>query len=73
MGFPGGSDGKESVYNAGDPNLIPGLERWPGDGNGYPLKYSCLDNSTDRGARQATVHGVTQMSFLAFYFLKINK
>ena len=73
MGFPGGSDGKESVYNAGDPNLIPGLERWPGDGNGYPLKYSCLDNSTDRGARQATVHGVTQRSFFAFYFLKINK
>ena len=49
MDFPGGSDGKESAYNAGDPNLIPGLERWPGDGNGYPLEYSCLDNSTDRG------------------------
>ena len=49
MGFPGGSDGKESAYNAGYPNLIPGLERWPGDGNGYPLEYSCLDNSTDRG------------------------
>ena len=43
-GFPGGSDGKESVGNAGDPGLIPGLERSPGEGNGYPLQYSCLEN-----------------------------
>ena len=43
-GFPGGSDGKESVGNAGDPGLIPGLERSPGEGNGYPLQCSCLEN-----------------------------
>ena len=42
MGFPGDSDGKESTCNAGDPGLIPGLGRVPGDGNGYPLQYSCL-------------------------------
>ena len=46
MGFPGGSDGKESTYSAGDPDSIPGLERSPGEGNGYPLQYSCLENST---------------------------
>ena len=44
MGFPGGSDGKESTYNAGDLGLIPGLGRSPGDGRGYPLQYSCLEN-----------------------------
>ena len=48
MGFPGGSDGKESTCNAGDPGLISGLGRHPGEGNGYPLKYSCLENSRDR-------------------------
>ena len=42
LGFPGGSDGKESAYNAEDLGLIPGLERSPGEGNGYPLQYSCL-------------------------------
>ena len=47
-GFPGGLDGKESACNAGDP--IPGLERSPGEGNGYPLQYSCLENSMDREA-----------------------
>ena len=40
MGFPGGSQGKESAYNAGDPGLVPGLGRFPGEGNGYPLQYS---------------------------------
>ena len=49
MGFPGGSDGNESTYSAGDPDSIPGLERSPGEGYGYPLQYSCLENSTDRG------------------------
>ena len=49
-GFPGGSGGKESVCNVGDPGLIPGLERSPGEGNGNPLQYSCLKNSMDRGA-----------------------
>ena len=58
--FPGGSDGKESACNAGDPSLIPGSGRSPGEWNGYTLQYSCLKNSTDRGAWQATVHGVTK-------------
>ena len=49
-GFPGGLDGKESASNRGDPGLIPGLGRFPGEGNGYPLQYSCLENSMDRGA-----------------------
>ena len=58
--FPGGSDGKASAYNVGDPGLIPGLGRSPGEGNGDPLPYSCLENPMDRKARQATVHGVTK-------------
>ena len=57
-GFPGGSDGKASAYNAGDPGLIPGLGRSPGEGNGNPLQYSCLEKPRDRGAWRATVHGV---------------
>ena len=52
------SAGKESACNAGDPGLIPGLERSPGEGNGYSLQYSCLENPMDRGGWQATVHGV---------------
>ena len=60
MGFPGDSDGKESACNAGDPGLIPGLGRSPGEGNGYLLQYSCLENSMDRGAWRATAHGVTK-------------
>ena len=59
-GFPGGSDGKESACNAGDSGSIPGLGRSPGEGNGNPLQYSCLENPTHRGAWQATVHGVTK-------------
>ena len=50
MGFPGGLDGKESTCNAGDPDLIPGLGRSPGVGNGNPFQYSCLENSMDKGA-----------------------
>ena len=49
-GFPGGSDGKASTRNAGDLGLIPGLGRFPGEGNSNPLQYSCLENSMDRGA-----------------------
>ena len=60
MGFPGGSDSKESALNAGDPGLIPGSGRPPGEGNGNPLQYSCLGNHMDRGAWWATVHGVTK-------------
>ena len=48
--FPGGSDGKASVYNAGDPDSIPGLGRYPGEGNGNPLQDYCLENPMDRGA-----------------------
>ena len=50
LGFPGGSDGKEFTHNAGDLGSIPGSERTPGEGNGYPLQYSCLENSRDREA-----------------------
>ena len=60
LGFPGGSDGKEPACNARDPGSIPGLGRCPGEGNGYPLQYSCLENSMDRGTWQATVHAVTK-------------
>ena len=60
MGFPGVSDGKESTCNAGDLGLIPELERSPGEGNGNPLQYSCLENPMDRGAWQATVHAITK-------------
>ena len=59
-GFPGGSDSKESACNVGDPGLIPGLGRFPGEGNGYSLQFSCLENSMDRGAWRATVHGLTK-------------
>ena len=48
--FPGGSEGKASACNAGDPGLIPGLGRSPGEGNGNPIQYSCLENPMDRGA-----------------------
>ena len=48
LNFPGGSDGKVSAYNAGDPGSIPGLGRSPGEGKGYPLQYSGLENSMDR-------------------------
>ena len=59
-GFPGGSDGKASVCNAGDLGLIPGSERCPGGGNGSPLQYSCLGKPMDRGAWWAAVHGVAE-------------
>ena len=60
LGFPGSSAGRESTCNAGDPGSIPGLRRYPGEGNGYPLQYSCLENFMDRGAQRATVHAVTK-------------
>ena len=59
-GFSGGSDAKESTCNMEDLGSIPGLGRIPGEGYGYPLQYSCLENSMDRGVWQATVHGVTK-------------
>ena len=60
MGFPGGSDGKESACSAGDWGLIPGSGRSPGEGNGNTLQYYCLENPMDRGAMRATVHGVAE-------------
>ena len=59
-GFPGGSNGKVSAHNAGDPGLISGSARFPGEGNGNPLQYSCLENSMDGEAWWATVHGVAK-------------
>ena len=78
--FPGGSDGKASVYKAGDLGSIPGLGRSSGEENGTPLQYSYLKNPMDRGAWWATVHGVaksqTQLSdftlFLYFLWFKAN-
>ena len=55
-----GSDGKESACNVGDLGSISGLGRSPGEGNGNPLQYSCLENPMDRGAWRATVHGVAE-------------
>ena len=70
--FTGGSGSKESACNAGDLGSIPGLGRSPGEGNGYPLQYSGLENYKDRGAWQATIHGVakrrTQLSDFHFHF-----
>ena len=60
VGFPGGSDGKASAYNAGDPGSISGLGSSPGEGNGTPLQYSCLEKLMDGGAWWATVHGVAK-------------
>ena len=77
MGFPGDSDSKESACNGEDPGSIPGLGRSPGEGKGNPFQDSCLENSMDGGAWQATVHGVAkesdmteQLSFtFTFFFL----
>ena len=60
MGFPGGSDGKESSCNTRDLGLFPGSGRSPEERNGYPLQYSCLENSMDRGAWKAIVHEVAK-------------
>ena len=57
---PGGSDGKASAYNVGDPGSIPRLGRSSGEGNGNPLQYSCLENPLDGGAWWATDHGVAK-------------
>ena len=61
MGFPRSSVGKESACNAGDLGSIPGLGRSPGEGNGNPVQYSCLENPMDRGASRTTVHGVARV------------
>ena len=68
-GFPGGSEDKASACSAGDPGSIPGLGRSPGEGNGNPLQYSCLENPVDRGAWRATVHRVAKtQTRLHFHF-----
>ena len=70
--FPGGSEVKVSAWNAGDQGLIPGSGRSPGEGNGDPLQYSCLENPMGGGVWQATVHGVTKsqtrLSDFSFHF-----
>ena len=72
MSFPGGSEVKASASNAGEPGLIPGLGRSPGEGNGNQLQYSCLENPMDGGAWWATVHRVaksrTRLSDFTFTF-----
>ena len=76
MEFPGGSDGKASAYNARDPGLIPGSGRSPGEGNGAPLQYTCLENPMDE-AWWATVHGVAksqiQLSNFASHHSVVSK
>ena len=64
LGFPGGSDSKESTCNVGDLGSVPGSGRSPGEGNGNPLQYSCLENSMDSEAWQATVHGTANSQIL---------
>ena len=68
--FPDGSDSKESAYSVGDLGSIPGLGWSPGEGNSYPLQYSGLENSMDRGAWHTTVRGVTksQTQLSKFHF-----
>ena len=60
LDFPGGPDSEESACSVGELGSIPGLGRCPGEGNGNPLQYSCLENPIDRGARQAMAHGVAK-------------
>ena len=74
--FINGSDGKASAYNAGDPDSIPGSGRSPGEGNGNPLQYSCLENPMDEGAWWAAVHGVakswTRLNDFTFTFILLQ-
>ena len=80
QGFPGGSVGKESACNVGDLGSIPGLGRSPGEGNGNPLQYSCLENPMDGGAWWATVHRSqkvghdweTSFSLSAFFIVQLS-
>ena len=71
--FPGGSDSKASVYNAGDPGSSPGLGRSPREGNGNPLHYYCLENPMDRGAWQAAVYGVAKSRTRLSDFTSLHK
>ena len=77
VGFPSSSDGKASACNAGDPGLIPGLGRSPEEGNGYPLQYSGLENSMDRGVWQVMdspwVSQKVRHNWATFFFLLSGK
>ena len=68
LGFSGGSDGEESICSVEDLGLIPGSVRSPGEGNDYPLQYSCLENSMGRGACWVTDHGVANSRISTFTF-----
>ena len=72
MGFPGGLDSKESAYNVGDLDLIPGSGRSPGGRNGNPLQYSCLENPMAGGAWRATVHGIAKSQTQLSTFTSLN-
>ena len=81
MGFPGGSEVKASAWNAGDPGSIPGSGRSPGEGNGNPLQYSCLENPwreepgklQSMGSRRVWHDWVTSLHFTSNYMLVINE
>ena len=74
LGFPSGLEGKPSACNAGDLGSIPESGRSPGEENGNPLQYSCLENSLDRGESEAAVHGVAKgrIRLSDFHFSKVK-
>ena len=72
MKYPAGSDGTESACNAWVPGSVPGLGKSPGEGSGYPLQYSWLENFMDRGAWQAIVHGVTESGTTEWLILSVK-
>ena len=72
LGVLCGSDGKESAYNAGDPGSIPGSGRSHGKGHGNPCQYSCLENSMDKGAWKATVHGIAKSQTRLSHFTSLS-
>ena len=65
--------GKVSAYNVGDPDLIPGSGSFPGEGNGNPLQYSCLENPMDGGAQLAALHGVSKSRTLLSNFTSLQE